>query len=38
LETQDWHTMDSFSHDAILMVLASEFFDHSDYIFEPYKQ
>lgn len=37
LETQDWHTMDQFTPDAILMVLASEYFDHSDYIFEPYK-
>ena len=38
LETQDWHTMDNFSDDAILMVLASEYFDQSDYIFEPYNQ
>lgn len=36
LETRDWHTMDQFSPDAILMVLASEFFDQEDYIFEPY--
>lgn len=36
LETQDWHTMDGFSGDAILMVLASEYFDQQDYIFEPY--
>jgi WxcM-like, C-terminal len=36
LETRDWHTMDHFTPDAILMVLASEFFDASDYIFEPY--
>ena len=38
IETQDWHTMDLFSEDAILMVLASEYFDENDYIFEPYKQ
>jgi hypothetical protein len=38
LETFDWHTMDSFTPDAILMVLASEYFDQNDYIFEPYKQ
>jgi len=38
LEPQDWHTMDQFSPDAILMVLASEYFDEKDYIFEPYKQ
>ena len=36
LETRDWHTMDHFTPDAILMVLASEFFDPNDYIFEPY--
>jgi hypothetical protein len=36
LETKDWHTMDEFSPDAILMVLASEYFDQHDYIFEPY--
>jgi dTDP-4-dehydrorhamnose 3,5-epimerase-like enzyme len=36
LQPEDWHTMDNFSHDAILMVLASEYFDQSDYIFEPY--
>ena len=38
LEPEDWHTMDHFTSDAILMVLASEFFDEKDYIFEPYKQ
>jgi hypothetical protein len=36
LEPEDWHTMYDFSEDAILMVLASEFFEQSDYIFEPY--
>ena len=36
LETRDWHTMYDFSPDAILMVLASEYFDQQDYIFEPY--
>jgi dTDP-4-dehydrorhamnose 3,5-epimerase-like enzyme len=36
LETRDWHTMLDFSADAILMVLASEYFDQQDYIFEPY--
>jgi dTDP-4-dehydrorhamnose 3,5-epimerase-like enzyme len=36
LETGDWHIMDEFSPDAILMVLASEYFDQQDYIFEPY--
>ncbi|MEP6725508.1 MAG: FdtA/QdtA family cupin domain-containing protein [Bacteroidota bacterium] len=36
IEPADWHTMDSFSPDAILMILASECFDENDYIFEPY--
>jgi dTDP-4-dehydrorhamnose 3,5-epimerase-like enzyme len=37
LEPQDWHQMHSFSKDAILMVLASEHFEQSDYIYENYK-
>jgi dTDP-4-dehydrorhamnose 3,5-epimerase-like enzyme len=37
LEPADWHTMDNFSSDAILMILASEYFDKNDYIFEPYE-
>ena len=36
LEPSDWHKMYNFSPDAILMVLASEYFDPADYIFEPY--
>ena len=36
LEPKDWHKMYAFSPDAILMVLASEFFDQKDYIFEEY--
>jgi dTDP-4-dehydrorhamnose 3,5-epimerase-like enzyme len=38
LQPEDWHSMDHFSKDAILMVLASEFFDPNDYIFEPYQK
>lgn len=37
LNPEDWHTMDMFSEDAILMVLASEYFNAEDYIYEPYK-
>ncbi len=37
LETNDWHTMHSFTKDAILMVLASEYFDPADYIYNEYK-
>ncbi|HMD14270.1 MAG TPA: FdtA/QdtA family cupin domain-containing protein [Bacteroidota bacterium] len=36
LEPTDWHKMHTFSRDAILMVLASEYFDPNDYIFEEY--
>jgi hypothetical protein len=36
LETQDWHTMDDFSPDCALLVLASEPYDVNDYIDEPY--
>lgn len=38
LEEKDWHTMSNFTPDAILMVLASEYFDQEDYIFEPYSK
>jgi len=36
LEPQDWHRMFDFSPNAILMVLASEYFNKEDYIFEAY--
>lgn len=36
IQPDDWHTMDQFTPDAILMVLASEYFDENDYIFQPY--
>jgi dTDP-4-dehydrorhamnose 3,5-epimerase-like enzyme len=36
LDCRDWHKMYDFSKNAILMVLASEIFDESDYIFEGY--
>jgi dTDP-4-dehydrorhamnose 3,5-epimerase-like enzyme len=38
LEPDDWHSMQDFSKDAILLVLASEFFDPDDYIYEAYKK
>ncbi|QGW27027.1 sugar 3,4-ketoisomerase [Phnomibacter ginsenosidimutans] len=37
IEPEDFHWMDQFSPDAILMVLASEYYDPKDYIFEPYE-
>ncbi|SFF94425.1 sugar 3,4-ketoisomerase [Pontibacter chinhatensis] len=36
LEPEDWHEMFNFTDDAILMVLASEYYDHKDYIFDRY--
>lgn len=36
LQPEDWHIVDQFSSDCILMVMASTPFDESDYIFEPY--
>jgi len=36
LNPEDWHSMSQFSPDAILMVLASEYFEQKDYIYEPY--
>lgn len=36
LEPKDWHQMKNFTKDAILMVLASEYFDAEDYIYENY--
>ncbi len=36
LNPEDWHRMYEFSKDAILMVLASEYFDANDYIYDQY--
>ncbi|MFA5849813.1 MAG: FdtA/QdtA family cupin domain-containing protein [Bacteroidales bacterium] len=36
LNPEDFHWMHNFSKDAILLVLASEYFNTVDYIFEPY--
>lgn len=37
LEPEDWHQMYNFTPDAILLVLASEYFDPADYIYESYE-
>ena len=34
IEPKDFHWMENFSKDAILLVLASEYFDENDYIFK----
>lgn len=36
LEPKDWHIMDSFSKDCILLVLSNEYYDRADYIDQPY--
>jgi len=38
LEPKDWHIMDEFSDDAILLVLSNKYYARSDYIEEPYLQ
>ena len=34
LEPEDWHTMNNFSEDCVLLVLASEVYNPEDYIYE----
>ena len=36
IEPEDWHTMDKFGKNTILLVLASEYYDKDDYIEERY--
>jgi dTDP-4-dehydrorhamnose 3,5-epimerase-like enzyme len=36
INPEDWHQMKHFTDDAILMVLASEYFDPDDYIYQKY--
>jgi dTDP-4-dehydrorhamnose 3,5-epimerase-like enzyme len=36
IDPNDWHIMYHFTPDAILMVLASEYFDAHDYIYDKY--
>lgn len=37
LEPEDWHIMEHFSHDAVLLVIANELYDVNDYIDTPYR-
>jgi dTDP-4-dehydrorhamnose 3,5-epimerase-like enzyme len=37
LDPRDWHTLQEFTDDAILMVLASENYNPDDYIWENYQ-
>jgi hypothetical protein len=36
LEPEDWHVMDNFTEEAILLVVANQPYDQADYIAEPY--
>ncbi len=36
LEPEDWHIMDEFSANAILLVVSNEVYDIEDYIYESY--
>lgn len=36
IEPSDWHYMFDYSHDCIIGVFASEFYNKNDYIDEPY--
>jgi len=38
LDPEDYHTMYDFTPDAVLAVLASEYYDKDDYIEEPYRK
>lgn len=38
INPEDFHWMDGFSKDAILLVLASEPFNPEDYIYQPYRE
>jgi len=38
LNPEDWHFMDSFTSNCILMVFASEYYDSEDYIFDSYNK
>jgi dTDP-4-dehydrorhamnose 3,5-epimerase-like enzyme len=38
LEPGDWHQMQQFSHDAILLVLSNEYYDPADYLTDRYHQ
>ena len=37
INPEDYHFMDEFSSDALLMVLASEYYNPEDYVYEPYE-
>jgi dTDP-4-dehydrorhamnose 3,5-epimerase-like enzyme len=36
VDAKDWHTMQNFSSDCVLLVLSSQYYDKDDYIDERY--
>ena len=36
LKPEDWHLMDKFSENAILLVVSNQLYDKDDYIYQPY--
>ena len=34
LEPDDWHTMECYDKNAVLLVMASEYYDKDDYVYE----
>lgn len=36
LDPEDWHIMDEFTNDAVLLVVSNHPYDPADYIYEPY--
>lgn len=36
LEPDDWHLLENFQNTAIVLVVSNEYYDESDYIYEPY--
>lgn len=38
LSPSDWHFMDNFAKDTVLMVIANDHYDINDYIDEPYSE
>jgi oxalate decarboxylase/phosphoglucose isomerase-like protein (cupin superfamily) len=36
LEPKDWHILDNFTAETILLVVSNEYYDSADYIYEAY--
>ncbi len=38
LDPEDWHTMEDFSADCVLLVLASDYYKPEEYVYEGYEK